>query len=170
MSHHCELDTPISIARHTVQLILRHAMDSKAGLCFGLIGLKPLSDNDSTIRHATPISTSGTGNTALPHIENSDIQHTVQRWHDEGVEVCGCYFTTRLGKIPELKDLKPLDSVLREPLARLSSIPQRNSPIYMPLLLGTAGCLEAFACKIDGDNLCSVPLLLVEDGQQAKNG
>jgi len=174
MSHVCEPNTSISIARHTVQFILRHALDAKTSSCLGLIGRKPLPHNDSAICYAVPITTSGASNFASTPIENSDIQHTMQLWHQEEVQVCGSYFTTESGLAPDSAQFDQLliflDQTLQTVLANHYSKPPISPLIHLPLLLGTAGCLEAFAYQITGEKPCPVPLLLAEDGQQAKNG
>jgi len=170
MSHACESLISISIARHTVQFMLRHALDAKASPCFGLIGRKTLSHNGSTILYAAPIATSGADNFAVSLLENSDIKHTTQRWQQKEIDVCGSYFTTEKGQVPEIEKLISLEQNLKAALTNHLSEPPASSLIHMPLLLGTAGCLEAFAYQIKSDQLCSIPLLLAEDGQQAKNG
>ena len=153
-----------------MQLILRSAIDALPAHCFGLIGQetgrKTLGHNSFTVTHTSPQATFGTAKSAAQHLINCDLRHTLENWQQQSILPCGIYFATENGTIPEIEELQ---SIEREFLKRVS-VSAESSPLLMPLMLNTAGCLEAFAYRVEGKTLRSVPLLLVEDGQQTKNG
>jgi len=160
----------ISIARHAMQFILRSAIDALPAHCFGLIGQemdrKTLGHKSFTVTHTSPQAAFGTAKSASQHLINCDLQHTIENWQQQAITPCGIYFSTENGTIPEIEELK---SIEREFLKQFPATAE-STPLLIPLMLNTAGCLEAFAYLIEGETLRSVPLLLVEDGQQAKNG
>lgn len=162
MSDNSKPVASLSIARHALQFILRLALDAEPKRCFGLIGQK----STSIIDHAASLPDIGTGKFANLIFKNSDLQHTLKEWAKQEITPCGIFFTTENGEIPDYSDMKNLDDSLKK------SMPDfiRKPVIYIPLMLNTAGCLEAFAYLIGKDSLTAVPLILEEDGQQRENG
>ena len=162
MSDKTEPVTSLSIARHALQFILRLALDAEPKRCFGLIGQK----NGSIINHAASLPDIGTGEFANGIFKNSDLQHILKKWTTQEITPCGIFFTTENGEIPDRSEMEKLGKSL------IKSIPEfvEKPVIYMPLMLNTAGCLEAFAYLISNDSLNAVPLILEEDGQQRENG
>ncbi len=156
----------ISIARHTVQFILRSAMDTQPARCFGLIGRKPSALRDLTITHATPQAVFGTTKSAARQLADCDMQHTLEDWQQQAIELCGIYFSTENGIMPEPGVLTAMENELRKKAPACSE----KNLILMSLMLNTAGCLEAFTYILKDETLIPVPLLLAEDGQQTKNG
>jgi len=141
-------------------------MDAQPARCFGLIGRKPLEQNSLTITHASPQAVFGTAKSDAQHFSDCDLQHTLERWQQQVIEPCGIYFSTENGTMPELAELKAMEIELQKKVPACTG----KALILMPLMLNTAGCLEAFTYVINEKTLRSVPLLLAEDGQQAKNG
>jgi len=160
----------ISIDRHTMQFILRSAIDALPARCFGLIGQesgrKAEGHKSFTITHTSPQAAFGAAKSAAQHLINCDLQHTLESWQQQSILPCGIYFSTENGKLPEVEALQ---SIEREFLKKVPACAE-SAPVLMPLMLNTAGCLEAFAYLMEGKTLQSVPLLLAEDGQQTKNG
>jgi len=152
----------VSIARHAVQFILRSALAAGSVRCFGLIGRQ----NGLTINHATTLPVNGMAQSVEQMFESCDLQHTLAAWSEQAITPCGIFFATENGEIPAPDELKRVEAALAKRAPAFAAIPL----IHMPLLLNTAGCLEAFAYQIRADSLVSIPLLLEEDGQQAKNG
>lgn len=76
----------ITIARHTVQLMQRHALDSQPDACCGLIG-----GIGNAIHVAAP-----TGNQAIDaHVHclpnRNDITHILKEWQQSGLSLRGVY-------------------------------------------------------------------------------
>lgn len=166
MSDNSKSASSISIARHTVQFILRCAMDAEPGQCFGLIGRKTIEPNGPTITHAAPQVGFGTTKSAVQHLCECDLKHTLEKWQQQAIEPCGIFFSTKNGNMPELNELKSMEDILQKKIPTCAD----KAWILMPLMLNTAGCLEAFTYILAKESLISIPLLLVEDGQQTKNG
>lgn len=166
MSDTSKTVSSISIARHTAQFILRCAMDALPTQCFGLIGRKALETKDCTIAHAAPQAAFGMTKSAAQYFSECDLKHTVENWQKQAIEPCGIYFSTESGNMPGLNELKPMQNELQKWVPAFAGKPM----ILMPLMLNTAGCLEAFTYIISDETLLSIPLLLAEDGQQTKNG
>lgn len=162
MSDSSEPVTSLSIARHALQFILRLALDADPKRCFGLIGQK----SASTISHSASLPDIGTEECANEIFNNSDLQHTLEKWSAQGITPCGIFLTTENGAIPDYSDIEALEESIKKSIPELSD----NPIIYMPLMLNTAGCLEAFAYSIDKNSLTAIPLMLEEDGQQRENG
>jgi hypothetical protein len=158
MSDISESITSLSIARHTVQLILRSALDAEPMRCFGLIGRK----NESTISHTAPLAIMGIQQSAAHVLKNCDLQHILERWDKQSVVPCGLYFTTENGELPQIKELESYEKALTSASASLPG----SALIHMPLMLNTAGCLEAFTYQLHENALVSIPLTLEEDGQR----
>lgn len=156
----------ISIARHAVQFMLRAAMEADPASCFGLIGRNTKGEKGCTITHSSPFGLFRTPEDAAGLLANSDLQHMLKNWSTEGIAPCGIYFSTQNGIMPELSELQSLQNSV----TTLVPIDADSCFILLPLLLNTAGCLEAFAYQIHDESLLSIPLQLAEDGQQAKNG
>jgi len=156
----------ISIARHTVQFILRSAIDAQPACCFGLIGRNLLEQNGFTIVHASPHAAFGMAKSAAQHLADCDLQHMLDNLQQQAIEPCGIYFSTKNGSMPALAELKAMKSDLQ----KIAPACTEKALILMPLMLNTAGCLEAFTYVIDDETVLSIPLLLAEDGQQTKNG
>jgi hypothetical protein len=154
--------TSLSIARHTAQFILRCAIDAGSSQCSGLIGRK----ESIVINRAAPLPVIGSSQSAVKHFSICDLKHTGQNWLEQAISPCGIFFSTDDGTIPSLEDLKLLENGFIETIPSY----EKGPVILMPLLLNTAGCLEIFAYQILNETLLPIPLLLEEDGQQAKNG
>ncbi len=161
MSDILEAVTSLSIARHTVQFILFSALDANPKQCCGLIG-----QHESTISHAVLLPDIKLVHSAKHIFQNSDLQHTLKHWKEQGVTPCGIFFTTVNGKVPAYSELKKSENFFKKTMAEFTEKPF----IHMPLMLNTAGCLEAFSYRLGKDALLSIPLILEEDGQQIKNG
>jgi len=153
--------TSLSIARHTAQFILRAAMDAGSGYFFGLIG----RTHSSTIDHATPLAQSESGEFVEILSHNRDLKHTIENWLNAGIEPCGIYFISGSDEIPASRGMRQNEKDFTNCFPHSPETPV----IHMPLMLNTAGCLEAFAFILDGDTARSVPLLLEEDGQESVN-
>jgi hypothetical protein len=125
-----------------------------------------LEQNGFTVVHASPQAVFGTADSAAQYFSDCDLQHTLDSWQQQAIEPCGIYFSTENGTMPELAELKTMENALQEKVPACTG----KVLILMPLMLNTAGCLEAFTYVINDETLLSVPLLLAEDGQQAKNG
>lgn len=141
-------------------------MDALPARCFGLIGRETLGKNGFTIARAASQAAFGTTKSAAQHICECDLQHTVANWQQQGIEPCGIFFSAEGGNLPELDELKSMQHELQKKIPSSAG----DACILMPLMLNTAGCLEAFSYIIAEESLLSLPLLLAEDGQQAKNG
>lgn len=124
---------------------------------FGLIGCS----SPSTIDHATPISATLPGEFEDFPEKNCDLKHTVEQWALQGSKPCGVYFVSEGGESPDASNLLRLESYFLELFPEQSGMPV----IHMPLMLGTAGCLEAFTYILENGSLRPVPLVLKEDGQ-----
>ena len=166
MSDTSNIVSSISIARHTVQFMLRAAIEADPATCFGLIGQNTKGENGSVITHSSPLGLFRTPEDAAGLLANSDLQHTLKEWSTQGITPCGIYFSTPKGILPGLNELQSLQNRACE----LLSSDSESRFILIPLLLNTAGCLEAFAYHIHNESLLSIPLQLAEDGQQANNG
>lgn len=154
--------TSLSIARHTLQAILRTAIDAGESPCIGVIGRK----NELTINHAVPITDAGREECADHPSKNSDLRHTLEAWKREKIVPCGIYFTVENDEIPDQSEFERLKAGLEEAVPELAG----SMVILMPLMLNTAGCLEAFAYSFHRNSPISIPLTLEEDGQSTKNG
>ena len=125
-----------------------------------------MEPNGSSITHAAPQVVFGTAKSAVQHLCECDLKHTLEKWHQQAIEPCGIYFSTGNGNMPEFGELK----LLQEELQKSVPIFTGKPVILMPLMLNTAGCLEAFTYILAKESFISIPLLLAEDGQQTKNG
>jgi len=152
----------LSIARHAVQFILRLALDAEPKRCFGLIGHQKSA---STISHAASLPDIGTEKYANAILKNRDLQHILKKWTAQEIRPCGIFFTTENGTLPDNADIKKLEDSLKKSIPEFIGKPI----IYLPLMLNTAGCLEAFAYLIGKDSFVSTALILEEDGQQREN-
>jgi len=162
MSDNSKPVTSLPIARHTLQSILRTAIDAEPAQCIGIIGKK----NSLTINQAAPIHYAEGEKCADRIHKNSDLQHILELWKTEGIMPCGIFFTVESGEITDQAELEKLDAEFRKAAPHSTG----DAPILMPLMLNTAGCLEAFAYHIDRNSLIPIPLTLEEDGQSVKNG
>lgn len=162
MSDNSKPVTSLSIARHTLQSILRTAIDAEPASCIGVIGCK----NGLTINQAVPITDAGEEECAVHLYKNSDLQHTLKAWKREEIMPCGIFFTVENGETADQAELERLKAEFKKAVPELAD----SRIILMPLMLDTAGCLEAFAYCLHRNVPISIPLMLEEDGQRAKNG
>jgi len=161
--------TSLSIARHAVQFILHSAMDASPDRCCGIVGL-----NGTLISRAVALPNRASDtirdcelavHSGIERSKNCDLQHIADEWRDADISISGTYFTGT-GEVPDISELKKFENALTEKLPTLSSTPFT----HLVLMLNTAGCLEAFAYRIDNGSLLPITLVLEEDGQQQKNG
>jgi len=160
MPDRIEPATSLSIARHTLQFILRTALESDSNPCCGLIGCC----EPSTIDHAMPLSTTGMAEFGDFPQQDCDLQHMAAKWHSADVKPCGTFFKSERNKAPAAATLHRHETAVKKAFPELAQAPL----IHLSLMLNTAGCLEAFAYAVDGDSVSQIPLLLKEDGQSSR--
>jgi hypothetical protein len=161
--------TSLSIARHTVQFILRRAVETSPDRCCGVIGLSnslisrasTLPNNASDTLHHCKIAAHHTAGDS----ENCDLQHITEQWRACGITQCGTFFTTTNGEAPAILELEQFEAVLKREVPELAETPIT----HLALILNKAGCLEVFAYQIYQGLTVPVTLILEEDGQQRKN-
>ncbi len=146
----------ITIARHAVQLMQRHALDSQPATCCGLVG-----GAGNAIQVAAP-----TGNRAVDtHLQclpdYSDINRILKKWRQWSL--CGAYCSSlaAIGAQPGM--FANLLAGLQA--AAPSACSNADSLLCLAINLGTDGRLETHVFRQQRGVWREIALVLEEDGQ-----
>lgn len=142
--------SPLAIARHAIQSILRAALNSPDHNCIGLIG----SLHPDTIDHALL-----TGN-----LQNDRIAAACDHWHKAGITPCGTFSVAANANAPDRQQIEQLNRMLMQHCSTAADC----CTVHLLVSLNIEGCLETQAFGLDNGHVAAIPLMLLEDGQTGR--
>lgn len=150
--------TSVSIARHAVQAMLHHALETRPGPCCGL-----LAGKCDDILMTAPFACKGGDPTGNDGLRVGDLEHTLQEWKQRGMALVGVYRS-----FSEHEEIGPGAFTAVQDMLQEKSSAHGNAPgqwLHLAVLLDTEGRLEIDAYQARDGQWTEVPLLLYEDGE-----
>jgi len=150
--------TQIAIARHAVQRIQRHALDSEPAACCGLIG-----GTEEVIRVASPTRNQAmdTRMHCLP--DRADITRIIRQWQQQGLQLYGVYRSCLTAHCARPGMFANLLTDLQVAVPAACTDPA--GLICLAINLDTDGRLETHAFRQQHGAWQEMALALEEDGQ-----
>ena len=133
-------NTPICIARHTIQFIWNISSQENT---MGLLG----STDGITIDSATLITL----------CQPQKIAVIAEQWAKENLALCGVFHCTPF----HAENMQQYENQLKTQFHLCTKIPF----IHLNIIFNTKGCLESEAWVLKQGKAVQIPLLLLEDGQ-----
>jgi len=147
----------ITIARHALQLMQRHALDSQPATCCGLVG-----GVGNAIKVAAPTRNRAVDTHLQCLPDHSDVTRILKEWRQRGL--CGGAYCSSLAAIGAQPGMfANLFADLRA--AAPSAYSNADSLLCLAINLGTDGRLETHAFRQQRGAWREIALVLEEDGR-----